>query len=735
MFMFLRSLRTRHPSWLAFADCFGCNLQIDELWDEQGDTFVYLFPKETGKPPSFKVDSAVFASSPSLSYLAHGSDPAARSWPARSSSRQHQHSGSSPPPLPPKIMPDDDFDEFDGRTSRDEFLEEEKQELHLYLPLPFEGDVATDQPSLREDDVDMMVLFRNLFAFLVGQSLVGTRRFSTIFAIFMELSGLLRRFEFSNLDGSSFGEAANVSFSCYCDELGLTDVRKSHEKTLDAIVLGERMRFLSLYREGYVHGIGKLDDLKALKSPKYSLISSLTQKRLERGYMDLDVRLRTVRGRLEDFDFPSLFAGFANSNVANEGKVVSFKNWKNAYLAFRKHIISYYRSRFGSWPPKAGSKKNSFEESGLNRLVLKELYGDLADLYDMLVDRTSLTTRSSDMTTTNLQAADGDVFESISRALRQLMSEYDRSTPPVQPPIPFDIPRLPDIQSIRRKQLDPKKFRKESGKRVGRGEVNELLVNSYNHASMKPTPFLEEFMRFERRAGHGKSCDELADNRCGQWLFMYAVIQAMPMVVVDAADIKFSDGVEYFLCIPPRGGSPWCRDDTKAARSWFGVAGGSGVVNLPSDVVTHGVEGVYRRSHCWKVAAQWADDQDMLASAMDHLSTSPAPGSEQPPSPLPPPPPDRPPSMMMAPPATLSSTGSSSDRQQPGTLTPPMLSLPPANSGMGRPGNRASINIGLEALPLPAGVMPTDPPSRPVSHNPSMSFDQILGEPSKNNRR
>ena len=664
------------------------------------------------------------------------------SWPARSSSRQHQSSGSgsSPPPIPPKIEEDDDgsgFDEFDGRTSREAFLDEEVQELHLYLPLPLEGDLTTDPPSLRETDVDMMILFRNLFAFLVGQSLVGTPQFPTIFDIFMEIAGTLKRFEFSNLDGSTFGEAADSSFGMYCEELGLLDVRKSREKTLEAIVLGEHMRYLPLYYEGFTHGLGKLDDLKALKSAKYDMMSSITLQRIERGYIDLNARLRTLRGRLEEFEFPSLFAGFANSNMANEGKIVRFKDWKNSYLAFRKFVLSYYRARFGSWPPDARSKKNSFEESGLNRLVLKELYSDLADLYDMLVDRTSLTTRSADMTTTNLQADDGDAFESISRALRQVMSEYDRSTPPVQPPIPFDIPLLPNIQSIRRKQLDPKKLKKESEKRASSGEVNELLVNAYNHTSMKPTPFLQEFMNFERRVGRGKSCEELIDNRCGQWLFMYAVLNALPLVVVDAPDIRYSDGVEYFICMPPRGTSPWCREDTKSGRSWFGVAGGQGVVSLPSELVTHGVEGTYRRSHCWQVAAQWANDQDIMASAMDHLTMDPDGGPAQSPEQqqYQPTPPDGPSSVMMPPAAPLSSTGSSSERHASGHYTPPTLTPPPPLSGLGRAGNRGSINIGLEALPVPAGVMPTDGPSRPISHNPNLSFDQILGQQPKKDKR
>lgn len=707
---------------------------MDELWDEGADTYVYLFPKETGKPPSFKIDSALYASSTTLICLARGIDPTSPNWPSRSWGQVSPHgppqgdvpqlnlpspAGSPYSPCSPRVGPYDDFNNSDGRTSRDELSDEGRQEYHLYLPVPLAGIVSSDEIDLREEDTDLLVLFRNVFAFLMGQSLVATAKFPTLFKVFAEISGILNRFKFSNLDESTFGEAAHTSFGCYCDELKFVDVRKSREGILNAIVMGEKMRYLPLYHEGYIHGIGRLNEIKAYDASKYSMISIVTQKRMERGYIDLGKRLESVRGRLEDFDFPSLFSGIANSNQINEAKVIRFKNWKNAYMAFKKHVHSHYRKKYGSWPPKANPKKNGFEESGLNRLVLKDLYQDFSDLYDMLADRTSLTTRSADMTTSELGSADWELQESIARALRQVLSEYDRSTPPVQPPIPFDMPQLPNIQSIRRKQLDPKKLRKENAKRLSSGEVNELLIKTCNRHLVKPTPFLADFMDFERSSGNGKSCDDLLDNRCGQWMFMYAVIQALPMVVVDAADAKYTHGVESFMCIPPRGGSPWCQNDSKPSRAWFGVSGGAGVVSLPSDVVTHGVEGIYRRSHCWHMAAKWADEQDMLASAMDHLEMghNEQPAPEQHPTFLPP----------------LSTTGSSSDRRAsslvtPGNITPPTLHLP-VPSPFGRGGNnRASIHMGLEALPLPAGVMPSEHSQRPVSHNPNLSFDQILGQ-------
>jgi len=71
--------------------------------------------------------------------------------------------------------------------------------------------------------------------------------------------------------------------------------------------LGERLKYYPLFVEGFVHGVGKAEEIRQLKSPKYDLISPVTQKRLERGYIDLENRVRMMRVKLEDFDFPSLF--------------------------------------------------------------------------------------------------------------------------------------------------------------------------------------------------------------------------------------------------------------------------------------------------------------------------------------------------------------------------------------------------------------------------------------------
>lgn len=437
------------------------------MWNEQGDTFVYLFPQNTGRAPSFKVDSTIFAESPSLTFLARGTDAKTNGLeqPTRTMSL---HNPVSPPLTPQDKLADNDNDSLGSQ--RMAFVDDgadEVQELHLYLPIPLNSDVSNPQCRLTQDDTETLLLFRNLFAFLLGQSLIATPKSSSLFSIFMDVAVLLARFEFSNLDGSNFGETATSSFSNYCDELRLADVRRSREKTIEAIVLGERLRYYPLYLEGFVHGVGKLDEIKQIRSQKFTFIHPITQKRLERGFIDLDSRLRGLYSKLEDFDFPSVFSGIANSTTSIESKVVRFKIWKSSFLEFRRFTMNFYRQKYGSWPPKARSKKNAFEESGLNRILLLDLYRDFTDLYDLLVDRTALTTRTIDSSGAGGDLSSTEPKDMIVRALRQVLSEYDRSTPPVLPPIPFDIPQMPSVQPLHRKPLDPKK----EAKQIGRAHV------------------------------------------------------------------------------------------------------------------------------------------------------------------------------------------------------------------------------------------------------------------------
>jgi len=104
----------------------------------------------------------------------------------------------------------------DSRDSRALDPIDPSQPIHLYIPLNL-SDSATQATSknaiaTHESDTDALVAIRNLFAFLTGQSFVATRNMSTFYHIFIKISQALNFYEFSNLDGSTFGEVANYNF-------------------------------------------------------------------------------------------------------------------------------------------------------------------------------------------------------------------------------------------------------------------------------------------------------------------------------------------------------------------------------------------------------------------------------------------------------------------------------------------------------------------------------------------
>lgn len=615
-------------------------------------------------------------------------------------------------------------DSLDSRNLEDD----ESGHIHLQLPIALSADgggAGAGATKLTSNDIDTLISARNFFAFLVGQSIIATERRPSIFSVFLKIADFLTRYGFSNLDGSTFGEVAHGSFDAYIEELRLGDVRGSRTATIEAIVLSEKMRSVLLYNEAFVHGVGKWYDIVQLRDPKFDMISPKTRTRMERAALDLDQRKRNINFKLNDFDFPAIFAGIMNSKTADESKQVKFEEWRVAFNSTRKWFMSYYRSKYGSWPPKASSKKNSLETSGLNRLVLKDLYNDLGNLYDLLVDRQSLTTRTTDMIIEDdddTEDADGP----MQRALRKVLNEYDRSTPPVQPPIPFDTPLIPQLKlsgsASADKKLIAKKLKKEN--------LDEVLKSSYNEDANISTPFIISFKEYEHHEAHNSTIRHIGDLRQGQWLFLYAIIQSLPMLVVDAPAVKWTQGVEYFLCEPPRSGVPWAKE-ISTAYTYYAVVGGGGVVSLPSDIIEFGVEGIYRRSHCWIKAEEWTKHSTVLTAAVEETLHRPdnlniEGGMEA-----------------LAPPPQFGAPGALS-------LKPRSRSSSPGSEG-GRRSNRQSVLLsGLEALPMPGpsgfgpggfaamGSQPGSPilgprpgSSRPVTStgpgDPTKTFDAILG--------
>ncbi|KAI2616609.1 hypothetical protein GGR54DRAFT_609893 [Hypoxylon sp. NC1633] len=647
--------------------------KVPELWNESGNVLIYLDPKGSGAGPSFKVPSfavdysLVFAELIEAEMASPTSSRRSRtlSFTGRDSlSVEDATRRVQSPPLP---------ETQDGGESR------------LYLP------VSMSTPGHRSQaDMERLISIRNMFAFLTGQPLVCTQEQPTLFNVFLHISALLKEFEFTNADGSNFGDAVDMSFNFFMGQMALADVRHSREKTLESLILGERMRSMDLYNEAFAHAVGKYSAIRDLNSPLWNQVFPASRERLERAYFELVNRQNGVNNRLESFDFPALFSGVASSTSNLDYKDVKFNTWKKSFGRMRQFVLGHYKSNFGSWPPKARSKKNPFTESGLNRLVLKILYSDFCALYDLLVDRESLTTRVIDQ---SAEETASDHENPHLSALRKVLGEFDHSSPPVLPPVPFDLPKLPDMTSVK------ENYHELSHKEQARLDKNlqeyqRLLIlnKAYDFETFKlRMQVLDEFKEFEHKEAKGKTAAEMADQRIGYWLFLYVVIQSLPMLVVDAPGLHFTEGVEYFLCQPPKGHPPWMEDVPSVRKRWYEVAGGGGLVELSADAVEFSVEGIYHRSHCWLAAKRWElGDSGAPPALQESLSPLQAPQSVFA---------DMDPGVSAGPTAI--------NRSESPQSGPPGVAL---RQGNGSPGSRqqayrSSIALGLEPIPIPAEGM------------------------------
>lgn len=578
-------------------------MQVPELWDENGTVLVHLHPRSSNKGPSFKISSWPIEASIVFHEL-------------RMAELQSSQNGRARAPSFGNTLEAEDA----TRVAQNFGMPQtEYGEVRLYLPSGLDHDGAYDASG--KPDLQRLIAIRNLFAFLTGQPLVGTKAHPTTFSAFVEISALLKEFDFMSMDGTTWGEAVDMSFGFYMSQLALADVRHSREKTLEALILGERMKCWELYNEAYTHAVGKWQAIAALKSPLMEQISPAVYQRLERANLDLLNRQHSVNQRLEDFEFPALFAGVANSSEFKDART---GRWRTAFQKMRGFTLDYYKDLFGSWPPKARSKKNPFSESGLNRLVLKALYGDLCSLYDLLVDRDSLTPRVIDQAPEDVSSRDEELHIKV---LRKILTEFDTSSPPVLPPVPFDIPKVPTMKTVLPKYDEMKdKNKAKLDKNIKDYERELILRKSYNFdTDSVPTAFLELFKDFDKELAKGKSSTELIDNRMGIWLFLYVVIQSLPLLIIDAPDLQFTDGVEYFLCQPPMGNAPWVEDAGATRKAWYQIPGSSVKVELSPDVVMFSVEATFERSHCWASARKW-DEAKAAGGAADLLGLAPPPG-------------------------------------------------------------------------------------------------------------
>ena len=490
----------------------------------------------------------------------------------------------------------------------------------------------------------------------------------------------------------------------YIGELKLDDIRAlpadseadaekprgGFRDSMEAMYLGEKWRNSHLFLEGYLHTVGRWEEIKQSRHPLVEFLTPMTLAKLDRAALDLENREREVHERFTgmggagEFVFPAMFTGV--------GKYPRFKRWREGFVDSRELVVRHLKWVYGSWPPRAGRKGkgggSGGERGGLNREVLRRVERDVGMLWEVVVDwgrpryppgGFAAEDGEEEGLGDGLWKVEGfgrkEEEEEVSveedqeeqegeNELRTLLEEFDRASPPVQPRPMFDVPRLPKLPGQARtpKKSGGKKDKQPKSKKVKGENIMKALESSWNNllpSTLPPsttdtaTELVNKFKEMELDfaqnkvlgSTQGRTIEDLQEYRKGCWVFIYAVLQSLPMLVVDAPIVRWSEGCEYFLCVGwkhpvlpwedrdgvmPRVRGPRAAQlgngNKRASVMWASAPGGTasllppgiigGDLNLSDLALAAGVlpeaggeedevGAAYHRSYCWVRAAGW----------------------------------------------------------------------------------------------------------------------------------
>ncbi|KAK6347356.1 hypothetical protein TWF696_007424 [Orbilia brochopaga] len=535
----------------------GLSRRDPELWFPDGDTLVYLSDKfskskedQPFRQPSFRIRSSVLraTNSPFLIGSLYDYDDLPQSPSSMSSSLM-------------SADPDNNL----TQSNQGRELEGIAHELHFPAPR------GNDKAAIYRHHATT----RNFFALLFNRSLVGSTFGQT-------LLDLAERMDLYMPPGHDNVE----DLLRYLTRKEFDDVRNIPDLAAGMLIFAEKYRLPDLYKESFVHCVGMMNRLEL--SIDYQQISSITRAHLDRANLNIQVRTDKcdnllVHGQFAFNDiWPHMSAGYPPA--------------RHAFDRFQKFLVKHYQSRFGSWPP-AGEK--------FGRLLYQQLQRDFDALYDFLVDKDVMwepaAPSSSSASTSSHHRATGATklmnpykqdFRADDNSLQftDILLSFDRSNK--YPHIPHPYPLVPDVKTTtairtnkqsnffgkRTVNNTDKTIEKENALALIQATNLDALYTSPNNHLVAAYQLMEKSDRAIEIDPH--------DARKGRWLLIYAILQTLATITVDAPDLKWTENVDYFLCAPLKGLPPW-EQQPQSSRS--------------------GEEDDYcqYRSHCWTIPYHW----------------------------------------------------------------------------------------------------------------------------------
>lgn len=290
--------------------------------------------------------------------------------------------------------------------------------------------------------------------------------------------------------------------------------------------LAETCQLRTMYIDAFAHCAGMHSHLDS--TPGYHLLSMATKGLLSGATADLEIRLAEAASQLRDF---------ARSDLAG-----SYGFTASVHVdMFQEFLASFYRHKFGKWPPHPG--RTPFEKH--EYLALSH---DFECLRELLV---------------NEGASEKPVHETTGLNVHRVLAEYDklRGFKPQKhrtPLIPAVIPRQ---ATWRRLSVLGGKVRPDD-----RLLANASLARSYNGPSsaVLQNDLVQAYRRFEEDVVTASKEVSICEGRKARWLAVYAVCQILRHVTEAPEEVIDSSGVDYHLAISTEGLPPWSEAQTEA---------------------------------------------------------------------------------------------------------------------------------------------------------------------------
>lgn len=546
-------------------------MQNPELWDENGDTFVYMYMRgsRTKPPPSFRINSRVIEQSGSRAFidmLHHISEP--EGWPRFYPDEERGRS------ISPDVM------DYDGYHSPTVIRSDDEGDVDAIRPLGLPKQLVPRAPTGIQHEIYIPwpggetgihstiwhITTRNFFAVMYDASaLVGTTLHEAMTKLFERVT------MYPDYLDRNISKVAWITD--YIVRHQFDDVRNnpSYAASLLAFSEAPNVQWREGYIEAFVHCVGMLD-MGLQTIPEWRYITPHTKMFLQNANMEIEERIHGAQNWFLTFDFSEMWPTTTAPPSPARG----------CFDRLRKWLCKYYENAFLHWPP-------SHEQTWLTRDMVMRLKNDFHGLYDYLVDRDIIFDGTEYrpgqkwiITSRSGQNFRADTFE---LPFTDILLGFDNSNgfPHIPHPYPITPTSVP-VQSKPKTTFTLKKpnsptdiLAQTRRKALSYAEASNVytLRDQYMH-----TDLVTNFIRFEQ-SDQVDSLDPFEARR-GRWILVYGILQVLATVSVDSPNLRYKEGAQYHLCPRMKGVTPWAERGAP-----------------PEEEAEH------KRSHCWTVPATW----------------------------------------------------------------------------------------------------------------------------------